>query len=178
MTNIEKELITEWSLDRADKTFSHLRAVYWGRNTDKIFIEKSKVLEDMFSKYDSTYPKDVQIFRGIRFKKATHRDEYYNLLDTYKSVNKIDTVAIDMAPSSFSKEERTAKKFGSFDDKRYYTILFELSKRKSNELDIESVSANKGQREIIIQTHKARYNIVDIIISELKDKTIIILEEN
>ncbi|MGZ5207934.1 MAG: hypothetical protein ACXWB0_02860 [Sulfuricurvum sp.] len=177
MTDNEKSLMTQWSLDRADKTFSNLRGVYWGWNTDPILIEKSKILEGMFEKYDSSYPKDAAIFRGIRFKKATQRDKYYELLDTYKSVNKIDTVTIDIAPSSFSKEEKTAKKFGSFDDKLYYTILFMLSKRKSSELDIESISANKGQREIIIPTHKARYNIVDITISELKDQAVIILEE-
>jgi hypothetical protein len=178
MTDNEKSLMTEWSLDRADKTFSNLRGVYWGWNADPMLIEKSKVLDTMFEKYDSSYPKDTTIFRGIRFKKATQKDKYYELLDAYQTVNKTDTVSIDIAPSSFSKEEKTAKKFGSFDDKRYYTILFMLSKRKSNDLDIESISVNKGQREIIIPTHKARYNIVDITISELKDQTVIILEEH
>ncbi|MFA6143650.1 MAG: hypothetical protein WCW84_01700 [Sulfurimonas sp.] len=180
MTDNEKSLVTEWSLDRADKTFSNLRGVYWGWNTDPALIEKSKVLDGMFEKYDSSYPKDATVFRGIRFRKAldTENIRFKKILNSLQDKFLLgDITDIDQAPSSFSKEEKTAKKFGSFDDKRYYTILFMLSKRNSNELDIESISANKGQREIIIPTHKARYNIVDITITELKDNAIIKIEE-
>lgn len=71
MTDNEKSLMTEWSLDRADRTFSNLRGVYQGWNTDPTLIEKSKVLDTVFEKYNSNYPKDTTIFRGILFKKAT-----------------------------------------------------------------------------------------------------------
>ncbi len=151
-----------------------------GWNSDKNFVDKSKILDSMFNKYDSDYPKNEAIFRGIRFKKgdSVQNARFKVLIDILKEkFNNNNFIDIDKAPASFSKEEKTAKKFGSFSDKRYYTVLFVLSNRKSSELDIEKISENKNQREIIVQTHKAKYKIDDIIINELGDKVVVKIEE-
>jgi len=72
---------------------------------------------------------------------------------------------------------RVAKKFGSYDDKRYYTVLFTAKNRKSNELDIEDMSYYPEQKEIIVQTHKAEYKVTKYKMNDNNDVLELELEE-
>jgi hypothetical protein len=162
ITQSEKKVISDWSDGSRCKI---IRSYYYGNDVPDWAKEEVLILENMFTKYDSNLNKNETIYRGLRFDKAKADDvEIFNfiILNAHNAMNNGDIVSIDDAPSSFSRVRDVAfYEFGWADKNTHHTIIFELVKRQSNELDIlPEITKYPHQKEIIIRSQNAKYKIL------------------
>lgn len=158
-TKEEKELINDWlNYYECQK----IRACFYGYVLDKFYLQKAKILDNMFKRYDSFLDKNEPIYRGIRFK---DKEEFDIFLNTYKEALKANgAIEIDKAPSSFTRDKDVAyKEFARADCDKFYSIVFKLVKRKEGELYIKDFAGKFiYQEELIIKSHKSKFKIIDI----------------
>jgi len=175
ITKEEKEVINSW-LDFYE--CQKIRNAFYGIVEDKKYLKQVKILEKMFEKYDSFLDKNEPIYRGIRFKKGIDDKRFIILIENLnKSFKNNEIIQIDKAPSSFTKNKEVAyNEFAKVESDEFYSIIFEVINRKSNELYIKDYAGKFAyQEEIIIKSHKAKYEIIeinksnDIIIIKLKE---------
>ena len=142
--------------------------------------ETKSTIRKYVSKYDSDYSKNIDIYRGINLKKDDQlsQDLYQELYMYYKEAyENNDKVYIDSAPSSFSFSDSIAKKFAKLDDKEYFSIIFKVKTRITNEINVFSYvfPLYENEEEIIFQTNTAVFEILQfsefhgILVVELKE---------
>ncbi len=120
----------------------------------------------MFKKYDSNLNKRDTIYRGIGFSKSNKNAMLYyeGIKSSLKaSIYTNSVVRIDKTPASFSKKREIANGFGKIKNRNYVSIIYELKKRYSNEIDIKKgMNSFANQEEIIIRSQKATYQVLSI----------------
>jgi hypothetical protein len=117
------------------------------------YIEKAKTLLNMFSKYNSEYPKDKAVFRGLKFNQSENDEvkKYQELLkhihDAYQLQKSYRHLKI---PFSTSKKIDIAKRFANANIEDFNSIILIFQKRISDELDLSNLSS-ANESEILIQ---------------------------
>jgi len=177
----ELDLIKDWS--DMKKCFQIRNTYYFPDEYISLDIKKDvETLESMFNKYDSNLDKNKIIYRGLSFsKKNDDKSSYYYLMkEALKSVEGTNnTISIDLAPSSFTKSKDVAEnEFGKILNQDYYSIIYKLTKRYSNEIDIKDDMTDFAyQKEIIIRSQKAKYKVLSIVKKNYDTIIIEIVEE-
>lgn len=180
-TTSEIECIQHWS---DAKTCKAIRNVYYFPDTktsDAVMCDV-RTLEQMFEKYDSALDKKETIYRGLRFKKGEpEKVELFELLlNAFKhALDKGDTVAIDKAPTSFTRiRSVAADEFALAKNQSYFSLIFELTFRTSSEIDIKAgMNRFEYQKEVIIRSQHAIYRVESIKNEEYDTIVITIREE-
>ena len=164
-TKKELQVIEDWS--DITKCSQIRNTYYFPEETTSLYIKEDvKTLELMFDKYDSDLNKNESIYRGINFEKNNSEKVAYfeaikEALESSKGTN--NTINIDIAPAAFSRARNVAERFGKVRNKNYYTIIYKLNKRSSNEIDIkDGMNDFAHQKEIIIRSQKAIYKVLSI----------------
>jgi len=161
----EKLFLKQWV---NGKTFhKKLRDSYLNSYQD----DNKDTLENMLSLYDSGYNKEEKIYRGIRFlqkdkNKALVYQKIKNNLE--KALEGKYLISIDFAPSSFSHSLSIAQRFASIDDRDYFSVIFMVKERFSNEIDVCSKevaykASYRNEKEIILKTDRVYFLILEIL---------------
>jgi len=139
------------------------------RNSYKIG-EEDKILNKMFTKYDSKYSKEIKIYRGLSFYKwGKEKDTYNKFINFLQEASKYPDNAfkLDFAPNSFTLDIKIAEDFAKVYMRDYYSIIIAINKRVSNEIDAcsKELGVNeyiKKEQELILPTHNSYYNIYEV----------------
>ena len=170
----EKMFLKQWVNGNA--FYTKVRNEYKNKNPNR-------VLEKMFSTYDSKYAKNIPIYRGLSFNKNNPKEvELYQELYNYflESFECKDNVVADFAPASFSLQDNVANKFSKNEDKDYLSIIFKIHIRMMNEIDVCSnevamKSIYFNENELLIKFNKMIFTILNL--SEKNDILEVSLKE-
>lgn|GEM_PF-233667 len=150
--NEEIEVIKEWIEDNSSFV-SKIRETIANdfKNSDLEIIKKAKIISNLFNKYDSDYPKNITVSRGLRFDISDEIDKKYfkNLYEIfYDSFFNKSEIIFDFAPMSASKNRDIAEGFAISENEKFFSIIIDFKLRYTNEIDLSIIDAN--EQEILI----------------------------
>ena len=155
------DFIAKWTKQDGE-FYSNIRHLYRKGGSDS-------TLEGMLELHGSVY--DRVLFRGLIFDEA---EIFYRIIEKLQIGN---IRPLDDAPASFSKTIHIATDFAKFDDISRFSILLKVIEVKTDILDIEIFSLKKYQKEVIVQTHRTVYEVLEIQIDHNMKNAIITLKE-
>ena len=146
-TSTEIKAIEEYTSGTQRKRHTKIKTVvakeYKNLTVDEsYFIPFAKTIESMFQKYDSSFPKDEKLFRGVPL-----TDE---LFDIYSKISLGTEIILDKSFMSFSKDLEVALDYAEVDLNDNKSLLIIANNRISNDLDLIGHSYFAEESEILL----------------------------
>jgi len=147
VSQIEIDAIEEYTGETSRKRHTKIKSIvakdYKNLTKDEqYFVPYAKILENMFSKYNSNFPKTTALFRGI----PLNIEEF----KIYSSIIVGSILILDKSFMSFSKDIEVALDYAEVDLNSNKSLVIIAKNRKSNDLDLSEYSFFEDEAEILL----------------------------